>query len=177
MRKPLKPMPEAERIAWLEARGMDHECIPYSLTPAERSAARNPGLPAEKRTEMETPIVSGKAAVVAGFLATAFGAIASLAPTISFLPSWAGFALWLCAALASILAGLHLPEYKGGAVVAAKAVPALAAVAAGLGATGAALEPGSLPQGLVGFGMLVVLALTGKAVPLKSAEQANEKVG
>lgn len=120
---------------------------------------------------MATPIVTGKTAVVAGFLATALGAIAALAPNMAFMPHWSVFALWLAAAGCAFLVGLPIDPYNGGLVVAVKAVPALGAVAIGLGATGAALEPGGLAQGIVGFATLIVLALTGKGVPVQSKEQ------
>lgn len=52
-RKPLVPFATEVRRRLLYAQGLDEEALPLSLSPAERLAARDPGLPASKETQMD----------------------------------------------------------------------------------------------------------------------------
>lgn len=52
-RKPLVPFATEVRRRLLYAQGLDEEALPLNLTPAERLAAANPGLPAPKEKHME----------------------------------------------------------------------------------------------------------------------------
>jgi hypothetical protein len=128
---------------------------------------------ARKEQHMGTPLVSGRAAAVAGVLATVFGLAAANASNFTFLPSWAPLALWGAAAICAFLVGLPLPEYAGGAPVAQKAVPALGAISVGLGAAAASMPSGT-PQAILAFLGLLFLAATGKAVPVKVQEEVRQ---
>lgn len=179
-RKPLKQLSPEERKRRLEEMGLQHapgdplrDMLPFDLTYPERLAAQDPGLPARpKESSMGTPLVSGKLAAVAGVLATIFAAAASWAPSLTFLPSWAPFALWALASIAALLVGTALPEYKGGPVVAVTAVPALLAVSAGLKTVASQLPPGAV-QSVVLFLSILVDALAGKALPVKEKEDVK----
>lgn len=170
-RRPLVPLnPElrrkllAEMPVPQELDGNDSP-IPVGLSDEEKKAALNPGLPAPPKEKSMTPLIPPKFAALAAAAATALGAAAAFAPSLTFLPPWVGFTLWALAVVAALLAGVALPSFKGTSpVVPATLVPLFLTAASALAGFASTLAPGTF-QTVVMFLAIVCAALGGKALP------------
>lgn len=169
-RRPLVPPSPEERNRILKRQPIP-QCLdeedspsPCALTPAERLAARMKGPTASEKESALGPLIPAKWAAVAAAVATALGAAAAFAPQLQFLPPWAPFALWALAAVAALLAGVAIPEYKGGPLASPAAVPIILAASMGLKTFATQLAPGAA-QNIVLLLSLILDALAGKAIP------------
>lgn len=176
IRKPIKPLTEAERVSLAWDRGRDFDNLPRELTDEERAAAKP--VTAEEIRAMPEPIavaapvpadapVARKAVIPERFAKWTgiLGAALSFAVLLPFSP-WSTIAALVGAALV-LLSGGALPQFK---FLAGK--PVLTGTA--LFIASAVIEQGgafvySLPPGLpfnAGFLALTALCfLTGKAAP------------
>lgn len=159
-RRPFRSLPEARRVAELRARGLDANMVPLGASDAERLAAR-PVVPEVQ--PMPQPLVSGKLLAFAGVLAGVLSTAATLSPMVPFLPPWVDTLLWGLAAVAALLTGVALPEFKGRGFNLAGA-PAFGAAAAALFTFGSTLPDGTW-KSVVLLAATACTVLSGKAIP------------
>lgn len=157
MRRPLPVLSAIEKLRRQAAAGLDSDNIRLDFTPAERLAARDPGLPASKERSMEPkPLVPAAWALIAGALSAAMVAVHSA------LPSPLSWIVFVLACIAAVLAGLGLPQPKfleGKPVLPAALVPLVASAAPILYSVAE-----GLPEGLLRSACLIlVVALCGAA--------------
>lgn len=167
-RRPLVPLAEELRQKLLRDRGLDADMLPLSLTPDERRAAVDPGLPAPEVKPME-PLIPPKVAAIAAVIGSILGVAATFASGVASLPVWLPFLLSALGAVALFLAGKAVPPLKvGGPLVQGTAVPLLLTVSTGLVTFATQMQPGALQGGLLLVASLVA-GLAGKVAPQEVA--------
>jgi hypothetical protein len=116
------------------------------------------------------PAVPPKLVAIAATVSAVLGFAATYAPSLPFLPDWVPTLCWLLSAVAALFAGLGLPAFQGGgSLVPSKLAPLLGTVSMVL-TTAAAAAPEGFWRNLLGFVAVSAVALTGKAIPVKTPE-------
>lgn len=180
MRRPLKPLDEAERLIRLREQGLDEDLLPLTLTAEERAALEEP-------TPMKTaatstppspsvaPLVPAWAVPIAHVIGATLLAAAALVPAMFTAPAWVPFLIAGLGAVAMFLGGFAAPNWMPQqSVVPLTMVPLFLSLSAGAFALASTMPPGRIQSAALIIATMLAWA-AGKSAPPPVVAAAKER--